>query len=153
MPITEPRMLALISAGQDYQVALRATIAQISRERANVRAGLYDEAGAFRNIESMISELALLAQPITSVTTLALEAAHFHASAGRNRASRNWQRKRRGQAAQQAADTRDAVLYAVQNVDQQYITLSPRLSPSTDLDPDTLREISGGSDPDPWINK
>lgn len=79
MPITQSRMIALMSAGLDYQQALRLLLSQISNADRAVRDHGADPAEQF-SLLTANSEAVLLIDPVQTGATLAVEQKHFSVS-------------------------------------------------------------------------
>lgn len=91
MPITQPRMLSLINAAQDYQRALRRLCNEI-----NLQYQLSPENSQLSHLAAIATEAGLLDLPIESSNTIALEAAHFSKTWKRNNRTAIKQAQRRG---------------------------------------------------------
>lgn len=99
MPITQDRMIALLCAAEDLELALQQASESAEASLASAREGKLSAAAA---LEALAAQLArpqfLLAQPVETLTTLRLERAHFKRNAKRNRAVAEYQRNRRANA-------------------------------------------------------
>lgn len=94
MPITQERMLSLIAAADDFARALRTSHNELvaAYERATAGADPLEE---LRTLTMILSPNLLLHQPTSSIVAIETERKHFATVQGRNRASANWQRRKR----------------------------------------------------------
>lgn len=83
MPITQPRMIALINAAADFQQAAESIIGAITDESRNVKAGRLTAEEALYNL-NLLSLRLTLKNPERSFTTLAIESDHFRKNHRRN---------------------------------------------------------------------
>src|SRR5258707_9879994 len=77
MPITQQRMLDLLSSCEDHRQALTNAITLAKTEAQRALDGLCESKDACFNIILLLEENALLRDPVRSATTLALERQHF----------------------------------------------------------------------------
>ena len=81
MPITQQRLLAVLSAGEDFQQALAKASSIARRERDLALAGRETEAQALANIALFLGDTSLLLRDSAgSQSALAIERAHFSTS-------------------------------------------------------------------------
>lgn len=77
MPITDERVLDLLSAGEDYKRGLERLRDLLSQEWEKAEGGVLTHEDALRNVFVMSSELSLLEEPQTSPGVLVRERAHY----------------------------------------------------------------------------
>lgn len=78
MPITQQRLLALLSSAEDYAAAVHQASQIARRERDLALAGRQSAEEALANIALFLDDASqLLTRPVASATTLAIERAHF----------------------------------------------------------------------------
>ena len=91
MPITQPRMLSLINAAQDYQKALQRLCQEI-----NLQSQLYPKDPQLSYLAALAIEASLLDSPTESPKAIALEVVHFQRVWKRNNRTAIKQAQRRG---------------------------------------------------------
>lgn len=96
MPITQDRMLALISAAQDFQQAWKRAQYQFNQITARFQAGELTLEEAWNETGLLMSSQLQLDAPIQSNVTIATEVKHFQHAKARNIKTARWQRERRG---------------------------------------------------------
>lgn len=77
MPITQPRMLDLLDAAQDYRQAVSQIIAIARDENTRVSTGQTSLKDSFEYLVTNMNPLLLLKEPTKSEITIILEAKHF----------------------------------------------------------------------------
>lgn len=95
MPITQNRMLALISAAQDFQQAWRKAQDQFDLITARNQAGEITLEDAWNETGLLMASQLQLEHPIQSNVTIATEVKHFQHARSRNIKTARWQRERR----------------------------------------------------------
>lgn len=96
MPITQDRMLALISAAADYQQALQRACKFVSDAQHSIRLGA-DPIETVEELAGLIKEAGLLRNPLKSHSTILLEEQHF-----KKEKHKNIRHKQRAQARREA---------------------------------------------------
>lgn len=84
MPITQPRMIALLNAAIDYQQAFDAAVGLLERELQRAISGQLTWEGAARNMELLVKHQGMLTHPIQSYSIIQVERAHWRSHARRN---------------------------------------------------------------------
>ncbi len=112
MPITQSRMLSLISASEDYQQALNAVKADAVTLWHNVQTGALTHEDALSQLVLDCQQIHLrLKFPIESVATIADEKSHFRSTARRNELSaKRAERKRRRDGVPLAGPARNGLM-------------------------------------------
>ena len=95
MPISQDRMIALISAAQDYQRAIDRMENILSQNLSRISRGELSTEDFLSNLPVLLSSSALLDNLPLSLKTIALEAAHFKRVQQRNLRSAHRQSKKR----------------------------------------------------------
>lgn len=95
MPITQPRMIALLNAAIDYQQAFDAAVGLLERELQRAIDGKLTWEGAARNMELMVKHQGMLTHPIQSYSIIQVERAHWRSHARRNINAANRQAQKR----------------------------------------------------------
>lgn len=162
MPITQDRMLALIAAADDFARALRTAYAEVIHANERVRTAHADPAEELNNLTMLLSPNMLLHNPVDSQLAIEHERKHFKTVRGRNRASANWQRRKRERERNERPNIRELMEHTpprgtqqqlIQNIsfstddDEPSIVQPTIISRRTNFtdDPDALREASGQS--------
>lgn len=83
MPITQQRMLDLISAASDYERGLTAAVGIVSDYWRRANAGSISWQEALTMVDASIRHTSLLTHPLDSTRIIALERAHFSSTAQR----------------------------------------------------------------------
>lgn len=83
MPITQPRMVSLVNAAQDFCQAAEFILNTISNESRNVELGRLTAEQALQNLKNLRLRF-ILKNSEKSYTTIAVEAEHFRKNARRN---------------------------------------------------------------------
>lgn len=96
MPITQQRMIALITAGQDYQQGLQTILDAIAYQAGLVADGRESPANALELIRVTGNLQVLLAHPQDSHLTLAIESRHFRLHRRENERHKIKRRESRG---------------------------------------------------------
>jgi hypothetical protein len=95
MPITQPRMIALLNAAIDYQQAFDAAVQFLQRELQRAERGQLTWEEAARNMELMVKHTGMLTHPIQSYSIIQVERAHWRSHARRNINAAERQREKR----------------------------------------------------------
>ena len=108
MPITQDRMQQLIAAGQDYRLALEKFLQRVQEAYA-----AEPQSPTLKWLaQAPMNQLqSLLADPIHSPMTLALEAQHHKFTAWRNQRKRAAQQRKPGSVHQPGQDVGEAPIY------------------------------------------
>lgn len=96
MPITQPRMIALINAATDYQQAFDFFTTAVRDAAARCRESPDNAHGELANLALMADPKEMLKRAVESAVTIALEHRHFKTHGARNRAEAKRQARRRG---------------------------------------------------------
>lgn len=95
MPITQDRMIALISAGRDYKQALDRVTNAIGANVKRAREGMVSPTEALFELEMYEQVILLLNDPLKSASIIEIEAAYFKRNARRNEAAAAWHKEDR----------------------------------------------------------
>lgn len=97
MPITQDRMIKLITAAQDFDRALTLAESIVQSAYSRVAKGETSAEDELAQLGAQIVASFLLRHPIDSASTLAVEASHFKKAAKRNRRAQRQQAAKRHQ--------------------------------------------------------
>lgn len=84
MPITQSRMLSLLSAAQDYKQALELVCHTLAAQEASLREGTTTPAQALQLCFASANAVVLLSNPTISPAVIGVESAHFKSNQRRN---------------------------------------------------------------------
>lgn len=143
MPITQDRMIALISAARDYKQALTRVTTAISNASTRVSLGQSSLQEAFGEICNYEQIVLLLQDPLNSPSVIEIEAAYFKRNARRNIAAAKWQAEDRALKAQGITPARKSY-----KPDKQVPTYRPAAPDHSSPEHGIIREIAPGSRPD-----
>ncbi len=161
MPITQSRMIALVSAAQDYKQALDQVCGFITKQHERHTAGQITSDQACELLFSSANAMFLLAQPIESALAIVAEAKHFRVNSRRN--ERKAEKARENRLAERAGQPRPKRLSTapkrIDRLSEQETSFHQRLhgshKPDGKYEPDFGDEVDlgGATEPEEVIDE